>query len=249
MIVLFDIETAPTLGYVWGKYEQDVIAVQDDWFILCFAYKELGKSKVHAHSLPDFKEYSKDKKNDYHVVKKLWEVFDKATFLVAHNGDQFDIKKANARFIAHGFPPPSPYRTIDTRKLAKKYFRFDSNKLDDLCKYLNLGRKQVTTGFRLWQDCMEGVEGAWKQMVKYNKQDVKLLEEIYLLFRSWHETHPSTTEVDEQDPKCPKCGSMKIQKRGWSGTASNFSKYRRFQCQECFGWSRGRSIKTKVIIR
>ena len=38
-ILFFDIETAPLTGYTWGVYEQNVIKVLQDWFILSYAAK------------------------------------------------------------------------------------------------------------------------------------------------------------------------------------------------------------------
>jgi hypothetical protein len=42
---------------------------------------------------------------------------------------------------------PSP-KTIDTLKWARKYFNFNSNKLDYIAKYLGVGQKMDTGGLR-----------------------------------------------------------------------------------------------------
>ena len=94
-ILFYDIETAPNLSYVWGHYQQDVIAHEREWYVLCFAWRWGHQKKVHAISLPDFpKAYANDPENDLHVVKKLHELFEEADIIVAHNGDKFDYKKA-----------------------------------------------------------------------------------------------------------------------------------------------------------
>ena len=50
-IALFDIETAPSLGYFWGKlWETDIVGVKEPWYMLCFSYKWLGNGKS-AYSL------------------------------------------------------------------------------------------------------------------------------------------------------------------------------------------------------
>ncbi len=54
-ILVFDIETSPSLGYVWGKYKQYVIEFEQEWNMLCFAYKWLGEKKIHSKALPDYK--------------------------------------------------------------------------------------------------------------------------------------------------------------------------------------------------
>ena len=235
--LVFDIETAPNLGWVWGKWEQNVIATEQEWYMLSFAAKWLGERKIYSYSLPDFKGYRKDPQNDRALVLRLWKMLDDADVVVAHNGDKFDIRKANARFLVHGFSPPAPYLSIDTLKVARAKFKFDSNRLDDLGEYLNLGRKMSTGGFQLWLKCMQGDLAAWKQMVKYNRQDVRLLEKVYLHLRPWMTNHPNINLVDTKENACPTCGSDNIQKRGHSFTRVN--KFQRYQCMDCGSWSRG----------
>lgn len=136
--------------------------------------------------------------------------------------------------VSLGLPPPAPYKQLDTKKIAKKYFSFTSNKLDDLGRYLGIGQKLDTGGYGLWLGCEEGDPKAWKKMKRYNKQDVVLLEEVYLKLRPWIANHPA---VDNRD-NCPKCNSANMQKRGYGFNKT--SKYQRFQCMDCGGWSRVR---------
>ena len=132
-ILLYDIETAPNLVHTWGVYEQTALEVVRPWYILCFAYKWLDEKQTHVVSLPDYeKQYKKDPENDYEVVKRLHELFNEADIVIAHNGNNFDQKKVHARFLVHGFDPPINYKQIDTLKEARKHFRFDSNRLNDL---------------------------------------------------------------------------------------------------------------------
>jgi hypothetical protein len=232
--VIFDIETSPNLGYVWGKWEQNVIENVKDWRVLSFSYKVLGENKTYAYGLCDFPGYKKDKDDDTKLVKKLHEVLSDADVVVAHNGDEFDIKKANARFLAAGLTPPTPYKSIDTKKVAKKYFKFDSNKLDELGRYLGIGRKLQTGGFDLWKGCMYGDMKAWTLMKKYNKQDVDLLEKVYLRLRPWITNFPTF----ENRGVCRNCGSTRLQSRGHRYTISN--KIQRLQCSGCGAWSDGK---------
>lgn len=236
-ILLFDIETAPSLGFVWGKWEQNVIEFERDWYMLSFSYKWLGDKKAKVVSLPDFKKpYKANQENDEYLSVMLWDLFDQADIIIGHNGDKFDIKKANARFLTHGFSPPSPYKTVDTLKLARKHFKFDSNKLDDLAKSLNIGRKENVGGFATWKGCMTGDKKAWKKMTSYNQQDVELLEKVYNKLKPWSNNHPNVALLDNKTNSCPICGSDKIQRRGFSITKTN--KFQRIQCTSCGGWSR-----------
>jgi len=241
-ILVFDIETAPNLGYTWGLYEQNVVSFKHEWYVLSFVAKWLGEKKIITSCLFDFKtRFKKDPTDDYAVIKKLWNLFDEADVVIAHNGDKFDIRKMNARFIYHNLTPPSPYKSIDTLKIARKYFKFNSNKLDDLGKHLGLGEKVKHEGFGLWLKCMNGNKKAWKKMTKYNIQDVLLLEKIYYKFRPWIIGHPNYGTYLRKDFVCPNCGSTHVHKRGTYTTTTRV--YQRFKCQECGAWSR--SVKSE----
>lgn len=246
-ILLFDIETTPIIGAVWNLWETDVIKVVEEWHMLSFAYKWLDEKTIHSVSLPDFKSvYKKDKKDDSALCLALWQLLDEADIVIAHNGDQFDIKKANARFIINGLHAPSSYLTIDTKKIAKKYFKFDSNSLKDLAKYFGVSQKADAGGISTWIGCMSGDLKAWKHMVEYNKQDVRVLEDVYLTMRPFMKNHPV---LKSNNFACPKCNSTNIQRRGYERTV-NGTEYQRYQCNDCAGWSRSRlSEKTKQETR
>lgn len=233
-ILLFDIETAANLGYTWGRYEQNVIKFVHESYMLSFAYKWLGDKKVKSVGLNQFKTFAKNKKDDTELVKALWKLFDEADIIIAHYGDAFDIKASNAFFAKAGLLPPSPYKTIDTKKEAKRYFKFNSNKLNDLGNYFNLGSKIETGGFELWEGCMAGDKKAWTKMLKYNRQDVVLLEKVYEKLKPWMKTHPDIINETKQTDACKHCGSTHTQKRGWNVTRKK--KVQRIQCQDCGAW-------------
>jgi hypothetical protein len=246
-VLLFDIETAPNLAYVWDKYEQDVIAFKKERYMLSFSYKWLGDAKIHAYSLPMFKGYKKNPEDDKELVRKLHQLFEDADIIVAHNGDNFDIKMANAAFARHGLTPPAPYKTVDTLKVARAKFRFNSNKLDDIGSLLGLGRKHDTGGFKLWLGCLAGLNSAWKKMVDYNKQDVVLLEKVYLKLRPWMTNHPNMNLDDGKAPACPVCKSTEVIRRGFAYTS--VSRRQRYCCADCGKWSVGKIQKVDVEIR
>jgi DNA polymerase elongation subunit (family B) len=237
-ILFYDIETAPNLAYVWGHYQQDVIQHEREWYMLCFAWRWGHQKTVHACALPDFpKAYAKNPEDDFNVVKKLHELFDEADIIVAHNGDSFDYKKANARFVKHGLGPTSPVASIDTLKVARKHFKFTTNHLNSLGKYLDIGVKTDTGGFKTWAGCMRGNPAAWKTMVKYNKQDINLLYDVYMALRPWMSNHPNWNMYTEENG-CPTCGHKKVHRRGYRRTRT--MTYVQFKCQRCGAFSRQR---------
>lgn len=235
-ILLYDLETSPNVSYTWGQYQQNVLAFRKTWELLCFAYKWLGEDEVYC-------ETREGEKSDKNLTKKLWKLLNRADVVVAHNAAEFDNKKAHAKFIEHGLTPPKPYETVDTLKIARARFLFASNKLDDLGSLLGCGRKVQTGGFDLWLKVMADDAKAWSTMVKYNKQDVALLERVYLKLRPWADKHASMATRDGV-PSCPKCGSKKLQKRGLRVTTTYA--YERYMCRNCWGWCRS-AISNKGI--
>lgn len=226
-ILIYDIETSPNLGYCWGKFDQNILKFEEEWQIISVAWKWLGDKKTHVRSLNSYKGDEK------RLCQNIWELFDDADIVVAHNGDKFDQKKVRTRLLYHGFEPPSPFAEVDTLKVAKKYFKFNSNRLDDLGEYLEVGRKLKHQGFDLWLGCRANDPKAWAKMEQYNKRDVVLLEKIYKKMRPWITNHPSIA-MYMREVGCPNCGSRKATKQGVRCT--NKQIMQQFKCKDCKSW-------------
>lgn len=237
-ILLYDLETSPLTTYSWGIYEQNALEVVEDWQILCFAYKWHGEKKTHVIGQDDFKDYAPGKLNDKNVCKALWELMNEADVVVGHNSAKFDDKKSNARFIQHNLKPPEPFKNYDTLKIARKYFGFTSNKLDDLGQYLKVGKKLETGGFATWKGCMDGNPKAWRKMKKYNVQDVILLEKIYNALKVWDTSHPALN-IFTDPTTCPRgCGGK--MNKGTKYKATNTNMYQYYRCNKCGAMAKSR---------
>ena len=212
--------------------------------MLCYSWKWLGEKKIHTKALCDYPLYDANLSNDFFLIKDLRALFDEADVLIAHNGDRFDIRKAQARMIKYRMKPPSRYQTIDTLKAARKYFQFESSRLDALGQYLGLGKKLPTTGFDLWERTMRGEPKAWSLMKRYNKRDVELLEKVYNEFRPWMTTHPNLELFHRPHDGiiCPNCQSDNTIKRGIYWLKAH--KYKQHSCRNCGHWFKGALIKT-----
>jgi DNA polymerase III epsilon subunit-like protein len=237
--LLYDIETAPALAWMWSAYDANIVSIEQDWYMLSFAYRWLGSDETHFVSLPDDPTWVGDSPDDKYVVERLALAFDKADILVAHNGDRFDVRKTNARILWHGMDPPSPYQTVDTTKVARRYFANYMNSLKDLGRLYELGKKMPNEGFELWRKCMAGDPEAWAVMEAYNRQDIEVLEKLYLKLRPWIENHPNQALISHNNTACPKCGSTQgFVKRGVKRT--RVSAFQTLQCVSCRGYSRER---------
>jgi len=161
---------------------------------------------------------------------------------VAHNGDRFDVPWIMGRLVLTNLPPPPPVLTIDTKKIAKSRFMFNSNRLDYLGKYLGVGRK-IKTDYDLWLDAMHGSRKAIEKMVRYNREDVALLERVYIKLRPFVPAKLNMNHWMDGDA-CPTCGSEDLQSRGIGANAA--STYRRLQCMTCGAWAK-KPMNSKVV--
>jgi len=245
-VLIFDIETAPILAHVWGIWDQNVAInqIHSDWYVLSWSAKWLGDppSKIMYADQRSAKNIEDDSK----IIKEIWNLLDEADVVITQNGTAFDVKKLNARFILNGMKPPSPFKHIDTYKIAKKNFAFTSNKLeymtDKLCtKYKKLAHERKFSGFNLWKECLAGNIDAWKDMEKYNKYDVLSLEELYGKLQPWDHSVNFDVYRESEEPKC-NCGDSRLQARGY-----NFSKTGKFQRYQCRGCGKWHSSKTNLL--
>lgn len=233
-VLVFDVETAPIMSYVWRLWDQNVglNQIEQDWHIMSWAAKWLDDE-------PDKVMYmdqrnAKNIEDDSKILKEIWKLLDEADIVITQNGKSFDQKKLNARFVLNGFQPPSSYKHIDTKIIAKKHFGFTSNKLaymtDKLCtKYKKLDHGKFP-GFELWSECMKGNKEAWQEMEDYNRYDVLSLEELYLKLIPWDNSINFNLYHDEDKHVC-KCGSDKFNKNGFYYTSSG--KYQKYKCKAC----------------
>lgn len=242
-MLLLDIETAPIKAYTWGLYEQNISPVQiiDNAYMLSWSAKWFGKKGIMFDSIFNHKEeFKNNPKNDKKIAESIWPLMNEADIIIAHNGDNFDIKWLNTVFLKHQMKPVSSFKTIDTCKIGRAQFKFGSNKLEEMAKYLGVGQKIEHEGFPLWIKCMHGDEKAWKKMERYNKHDVKLLEAVYIKLRPSIKNHPNLSlYCDDINPICSGCSARNsFVKRGFAFTTTN--KFQRYVCKKCGKWGRGR---------
>ena len=214
--LFFDIETSPNIGLFWEagyKKNIDYSNIIKERAIICICYKWEDSKEV-GYLTWDSKQC--DKK----MLQKFIEVANSADELVGHNGDKFDLAWIRTRCLFHRIPVFPVYTTIDTLKLSRSKFKFNSNKLDYIAKYLGMGEK-IKTEF-----------GLWKAIV-YCQQDVKLLEKVYkeLSTHIFAKTHYGVI-FGEDRGTCPECGSDDLWRMSNRVTASGVKKIQ-FQCKTC----------------
>lgn len=229
-LLMIDIETSPIIADVWGLWQQNVglNQIHQSTRMICFAAQWYGERKTLFSS----------EWNSATFVEDAWMLLDQADVVCHFNGQRFDVPHLNREFLQMNIPPPSPYQQIDLMKVAKGKFKFPSNKLDYILGAVGLEGKVKHEGHTLWTKVLSGDAKAQKNMEIYAKRDVTALIELYEKLLPWITNHPTVGLYDDEPItySCPNCGSGNVQRRGFSFTS--VSKYQRWSCSDCGGWSR-----------
>ena len=236
-ILLFDIETSPINALVWGLWDQNINieAILQDWHIISWSAKWLFEDNLMSDVLTP-----KEAKNhdDERVVKSIWELLNQADIAVAHNGNRFDHKMLNTRFLYHNLPPLSHYKSIDTLAVAKNTFRFSSNRLDYINQYLGIAEKSHAE-FDLWKRAFLGEKDALEKIREYNENDTFILEELFLKLRPYIKNFPNLNlYTEEETTVCRNCGCKDLKWGGYYYT--NVSRYKGWRCNNCGAIGRDR---------
>jgi hypothetical protein len=245
-VLLLDIETAPILSHIWAMWNEvrNIDQIITDWYVLSWGAKWLGspKESVEVKSLRDYKGYRPGSEDDKALLLDMHKLLCEAEYVIAHNGDRFDIKKLNTRFVLNGIDPPTPYRSIDTLKISKRIFGFTSNKLDFLARVLLGDRKVKHDGLELWQQVLTGSTAAWDKMEEYNGYDVDLLERVYLKLRAWDHLHPNMNLTTTNDNMaCTVCTSNNVKPTGGTVAVGQAGLYLGYVCRDCGHQMRGKT--------
>jgi len=229
-ILVLDIETAPLRALVWGMWKQVVTPAQieSDWFMLTWSAKWLYDDRVYSDKLTPYEAVNED---DSRITQSIWYLVNNADIVIAHNGRKFDMRRLNTRFLMHRIPPPLPYQMIDTLEKIKQVCDMSTYKLDEINKALGIGRK-LETNIDLWRGCIMGDRNSLERMEIYNREDVVILEDHYLITRPYMKSHPNLGLYTEfQGSECPTCNGKDLTFAGYY--YSNVNKFRAVRCNGC----------------
>lgn len=240
--LIFDIEVSPNIGWFWKpehwlRVDHSNIILEGK--IICICYKWADEKEVYFLTWDH-------KHNEREMLLKFIKVVNQADELVTHNGDKFDIPWVRTRCLVNGVSMMPDYVSIDTCKEAKHKFNFMSNKLSHIAKVCGLGEKLDTGGAKLWKQVLMGETelenrdfwkrlllgnnpAALKKMVRYCKNDVRLLERV------WNKINPyirAKSHFGEATNTCPECGSNHIVINKHTITAGGTHKVS-FHCRDC----------------
>lgn len=231
--LFLDIETCPCIGSFWRpgyKINLSFENVEVEARIITAAYKWQGDKKVNA--LIWERNKGLFKQSDEKVINALVPIMNQADEIIAHYGDFFDVPWIRTRALYHGILT-GQWKTVDTKAWASKHFLLPSNKLDAIAKYLGIGKK-IRTEYDLWRDItFKDDPVALAKMVRYNKHDVELLEQVYdrLQLYSPPPTHAGVFENKEKWT-CPGCGNERVYHKHHTVSAMGTIKHEMY-CGRC----------------
>lgn len=228
--LFFDIEVSANIGFFWQSGYKLNIGPENiikERAIICICYKWEDQKEVHSLNWDS-------KQNDKKMLEAFIKVINESDEAIGHNGDRFDLAWIRTRCLFHGIDMFPSYKTIDTLKIARQKFKFNSNKLNYIADFLGYGEK-IKTEFGLWKNIvLNKDEKAMADMIKYCKRDVILLEKIYKELSKHTESKTHYGVIFGADRgSCPECGSDDIIHNGRRVSATGLIKLR-LQCKTCY---------------
>jgi DNA polymerase III epsilon subunit-like protein len=227
--LFYDIETSPDIVLAWRTGWKERIDYQNllkERAIICIAYKWEGNK--------DTKVLSWDKNQcDKKMLIEFSKVVGNADECVGHNIDKFDWPWIKTRCLFHGLPPLLPSKTCDTLQWSRRYYYFNSNRLDYIATFLGIGCK-VKTEFKLWKEVLlNKSHKSLETMKRYCAWDVVLLEKVWerLGVICPVKTHAGVLNGHEAWT-CAKCGSDRVVKHQRRVSAKGTEQYM-MHCKEC----------------
>jgi DNA polymerase elongation subunit (family B) len=171
-ILYIDLETSKSMYYNYGSKVPSKYLRSDDliheWFMISWSASYVGNNKVWSQIVTPEKAVEWD---DSEIVQRLWDLMNAAEIIAGHNVNGFDLKRCNTRFVKHGLPPIVGKKTIDTLYLCRLRLALESNKLDDVEKWMGIAGKEHIDNHD-WLMALQGDQKTLDKILHYNKGDV-----------------------------------------------------------------------------
>lgn len=241
IICTLDIESSPHLSWHFDNWKINIRPIQTVEFshTISVAAKFLHEKNVRYVSV--------NESSESHVLEVAREWIDQADVLVTYNGDAYDIPRLQWGWDLWDIQRPSPFVSVDLFKLVKREYKGapSSKSLAHIVDRLNLtGKLKLDNYFELWlqmnsEDPVIRAR-AWRRFKRYNKRDVTITEELFILKRPQITTIPNVAlwgdgeTVEDGRPTCPGCSSLDVQRQGFKRTRTR--RYQQYQCQACGRW-------------
>lgn len=235
--LFFDIERGYNLDATWDKWGFSIFNIKSA-SILCIGYKFKGGKKQLISISDNIYRFKKDPRDDSEVIAKFIKVLNEADVVIGHNSKKFDMKHIRERAAYHGMIVGA-VKQYDTYLIAKKLFKFWSNKLGDLATFLGVKAKKPSD-MKWWKAVLEDHDiSAMKKIDKYCLGDVDTLEGVYNRLKLF-DLPAINKQIGVGKHVCPHCASLDNVKNGFAYT--NVGRYQKHSCNNCGYTFRGEKI-------
>lgn len=170
-------------------------------------------------------------------MRQVWEVFNDADLIIGHNADRFDARHLMGGWAEMGLPAPSPYKVIDTLKIARGTFAYESNTLDALNKRLGIDAKTDKYDVKVARAAVNGDKNAQEALSAYNRGDIIASEALFDRLRPFAKGIPHLGMWTDDELACPSCGSTMT--ATGKTVHANVQKYEHLRCDNCGAHARG----------
>lgn len=166
---------------------------------VCAAWKFYDEDKVHFAAEWEVGGYDA-------FMRHMWDVVDECDLAIGHNAERFDLPLMLTGWAEMGLPAPSPYKVIDTLKIARRVFGFESNTLDSLAKRLGVDAKTDKYDVRMARAAVAGDKAAQDRIKGYNEGDIVASEALADRLRPYAKGLPHMGMWVDDENACPSCG-------------------------------------------
>ena len=165
-VAVFDIETTG-LNASFGR-------------VLTAAIQFYGPDEMVTFRADDYKDWKLGKRSDdREIVSDILAALEKADIVIAHNGVGFDMAFLRTRAIMHELPVVHPRKIVDPVLLARRTFRFHSNRLDSIAQMLGTDFQKTPLAPKYWIKAMgDGDTESLDYIMEHNIADIFVLEEV-----------------------------------------------------------------------
>ena len=197
---------------------------------ICAAWRWYGKNTVHFAAEWEIGGYDG-------FMRAVWDVFDTADLVIGHNMTGFDSKHLLGGWAEMGLPAPAPYKIIDTLKIARSVFAYESRTLDALNKRLGVDAKTDKYDVATARAAVDGDKPAQAKLTEYNRGDIIASEALFDRLRPYATGIPHLGMWSDDELACPSCGhTMTATGRT---VHANVQRYEHLACPNCGNHARG----------
>jgi DNA polymerase elongation subunit (family B) len=258
-VLTFDIETQRAIVETFSLFSKfthmDRVLVPAR--VLCFSARWRGEDKtIFKAAWNEDSRFHVDQVQYEKILQVIFELLDRAHVVITWNGDRFDLQWIEAECNRLGMGRPSPYKSVDLCKIAKK--RFDkglmSRKLEWSARYWLHDGKVKHGGTDLWHDIRHGTtaekRAAQKLMREYCVHDTVLTERVFdEYYLPWSPVNLALYNSNiDGELACTKCGTPGELEPAGFYYADAYA-YDQYRCRKCKGVSKSARSKHTTPLR